>query len=229
MENFNPDVLSTMLQKLLRNRNGMAEYISLKNNTSFSRIYDFNTVYAIPENCIPPEGVDIVLTSPPYGDSKTTVAYGQFSRLANQWLGLEEINEVDKRSLGGIRALEFKTFNYPLLDNVLVSIAQKDKNRILDVISFYADYEKSIQNVSKVVKKGGIIAYVVGNRKVKGCQIMNDEITREFFERCGCAHIKTIIREIPNKRMPKLNSPSNVPGLTDSTMDCEYIVIFQKQ
>ena len=28
--------------------------------------------------------VDLLVTSPPYGDSKTTVAYGQFSRL-NVW------------------------------------------------------------------------------------------------------------------------------------------------
>lgn len=29
---------------------------------------------------------DLVLTSPPYGDSKSTVAYGQFSRLSIQWM-----------------------------------------------------------------------------------------------------------------------------------------------
>jgi len=27
----------------------------------------------------------MVVTSPPYGDSRTTVAYGQFSRWANEW------------------------------------------------------------------------------------------------------------------------------------------------
>lgn len=32
------------------------------------------------------EKVDLVLTSPPYGDSKTTVAYGQYSRLSIQWM-----------------------------------------------------------------------------------------------------------------------------------------------
>jgi DNA modification methylase len=31
--------------------------------------------------------IDLVFTSPPYGDSKTTVAYGQFSRLPLQWTG----------------------------------------------------------------------------------------------------------------------------------------------
>lgn len=32
------------------------------------------------------EQVDLIMTSPPYGDSKSTVAYGQFSRLSIQWL-----------------------------------------------------------------------------------------------------------------------------------------------
>jgi len=103
IEKFNPDVLSAMFEKLLRNRKGIADYISAKKNDSFSRVYDFNTVYELPENIILPESVDIIVTSPPYGDSRTTVAYGQFSRLSNQWLNFEEFNEVDKRSMGGTR------------------------------------------------------------------------------------------------------------------------------
>ena len=92
----------------------------------------------------------------------------------------------------------------------------------------HIDYEKSITNVAKVVKIGGIAAYVVGNRKVRGVEIPNDEITAEFFKRNGFRHIKTFIREIPNKRMPKRNSPTNVVGITDTTMNYEYIVILQK-
>ena len=173
--------------------------------------------------------MDIVITSPPYGDSRTTVAYGQFSRLSNQWLGLEKFNEVDRRSMGGIRKKEFKKFGFKPLDDVISQIAKIDKKRVYDVISFYIDYEKSIKNVSKVVKKRGIVAYVVGNRKVKGIEIPNDEITREFFERNGFKHIKTIIRKIPNKRMPRKTSPTNVAGITDTTMNYEYIVILQKE
>jgi len=229
IEKFNPDVLSIMIGKLIRNRNGMAEYISLKKDKAVSQIYDFNTVYQIPENILLPYSVDIVVTSPPYGDSRTTVAYGQFSRLSNQWLGFKENNEIDRKSMGGIRKKRFKNFNFKPLDRVLSQIAKIDKKRVYDVISFYADYESSIQNVSKVVKERGIVAYVVGNRRVKGIEIPNDEITREFFERNGFKHIQTIIREIPNKRMPKRNSPTNVAGITDTTMNYEYIVILQKR
>ncbi len=229
IEKFNPDVLSITIKKLIRNRNGMAEYISLKRNRAYSQIYHFDSVYQIPKNILPPDSVDIVVTSPPYGDSRTTVAYGQFSRLSNQWLGFEEINEVDKRSMGGTRKKIYKNFDFEPLDKILSEITEIDKNRVYDVISFYIDYEKSITNVSKVIKSGGIVAYVVGNRRVKGIEIPNDEITREFFERNGFKHIKTIIREIPNKRMPKKNSPSNVVGVTDRTMNYEYIVILQKE
>jgi hypothetical protein len=34
--------------------------------------------------------VNLVVTSPPYGDSGTTVAYAQFSWLSNSWLGLDD-------------------------------------------------------------------------------------------------------------------------------------------
>src|SRR5690606_9550546 len=54
------------------------------------------------------ESVDLIVTSPPYGDSKTTVAYGQFSRLSSQWLELggehytsETVARLDSDLLGG--------------------------------------------------------------------------------------------------------------------------------
>ncbi|XZJ61947.1 hypothetical protein ACSXEL_17120 (plasmid) [Clostridium perfringens] len=53
---------------------------------------------------IPANSFDLLITSPPYGDSKTTVAYGQFSRLSLQWLNLEmemEVNQLDNVMLGG--------------------------------------------------------------------------------------------------------------------------------
>lgn len=228
VKKFNPDVLSIMITKLFRNRKGMEEYVSLKKNNARSLIFDFNTVYGINKDILPLESIDIVMTSPPYGDSRTTVAYGQFSRLANQWLGIKDANEIDKRSMGGIRQRKFLKFQYDLLDETLKKIAEKDDKRVYDVISFYSDYKSSIEKVSKVVKRGGIVAYVVGNRRVKGIEIPNDEITREFFERNGFKHIETIIRKIPSKKMPKANSPTNVAGKTDNTINFEYIVILRK-
>ena len=47
-----------------------------------------------------------MITSPPYGDSQTTVAYGQYSRLAAEWIGLPNARKIDKLAMGGQHSKE---------------------------------------------------------------------------------------------------------------------------
>ncbi|MEJ5352317.1 MAG: DNA methyltransferase [Melioribacteraceae bacterium] len=227
-EKEDKDVFGIMISKLARNRTGLLEFINAHKNNSFTYIYDFNTVYKIPEDLIQSNSIDIVVTSPPYGDSRTTVAYGQYSRFANEWLGFKEANQVDKMLMGGEKRKHSHIFKSEILNDVINAIQNKDKERARDVISFYEDYEKSIMNVSTTIKRGGFVCYVVGNRTVKGINIPTDEITAELFESNGFDHIETIVRNIPNKRMPLKNSPTNVAGETSNTMKNEYIVICRK-
>ena len=225
---FNPDSFGIMLSKLSRNKAGLLEFIEKKQNGSAAKIFKFNTVDSVPKEIIPNESIDIVITSPPYGDSRTTVAYGQYSRLANQWMGIKNASKVDNLLMGGIRYNSRFKFNSQYLKETLEKIEEKDSKRMAEVESFFVDYKKSIDNVSKSVKKKGFICYVVGNRTVKGINIPMDLITKDFFEENGFRHIETIIRNIPNKRMPSQNSPSNIPGIKSSTMKNEFIVICEK-
>ena len=231
-ETFNPDTFKIFLEKLNENYNGLKKYNSKISDTVNTKIYDFNTIFGIPNNILKNESVDLIVTSPPYGDSKTTVAYGQFSRLANEWLGFNDSARLDSLLMGGKKSKETFRFKFPLLDNILDKIKQNDekksKKRELEVISFYKDYKKSISNVSKVVKKNGIVCYVVGNRRVNDMELPTDEITKFFFEENGFKHIETIVRNIPNKRMPLKTSPSNQSGKIVKTMNFEYIVIMKK-
>jgi DNA modification methylase len=222
------DVFGMMISKLSRNKKGLLEFMQSCNNETQTSVYDFNTVEKIPTNIIKPNSIDIVITSPPYGDSRTTVAYGQFSRLANEWLGYREANQIDNISMGGQKAVSGYIFRSDLLNDVVETIYKIDSDRGRDVIAFYQDYEKSINHVSAAIKKGGYACYVVGNRTVKGITIPTDEITAQLFIENNFTHIETIIRNIPNKRMPSKNSPSNVAGVTSTTMSNEFIVICQK-
>ena len=228
LEKFEPDVFGMMEFKLSRNRNGFINYLNKKNNRSKASVYSFNTVMGIPQTIIKENSVDLVVTSPPYGDSKTTVAYGQFSRLANQWLGVENASNIDNELMGGKKAQNGYMFNIEILDEIIENIKKQDDKRSKDVISFYRDYEKSIKNISRVLKKKRHVCYVVGNRCVKGFTIPTDEITINLFEKHNFKHIETIIRNIPNKRMPLENSPTNIKGKKSATMKNEYIVICQK-
>ena len=69
---------------------------------------------------------------------------------------------------------------------------------------------------------------VVGNRTVKGYQIPTHKIIQELGEDHDMRHIKTIFRNIPSKRIPIRNSPSNKKGDISNTITQEAIVILQK-
>ena len=226
MVEHNPDVFSTMVDQLSSNKEAMVALMhSLRDRLPRCAIHNFNTVAGIPGDLIDNGSVDLVVTSPPYGDSKTTVAYGQFSRLSSQWLGYENASRVDNELMGGKKLASVVSFGYKALDDVIDGIAEIDAKRSCEVASFFVDYRKSIENVASAVKRGGYACYVVGNRTVKGMEIPTAEATAAFFEMNGFKHVEMFRRNIPNKRMPSMNSPSNVPGKLGKTMKSECIVV----
>ncbi|MDE6812171.1 MAG: site-specific DNA-methyltransferase [Muribaculaceae bacterium] len=226
LEKFNPDVFCTFFSKVQRNSAGLEAFNKL-GKKDLAAVYDFNTSKYIPAEILPDGSVDMVVTSPPYGDSHTTVAYGQFSRWANEWFDFENARNLDRILMGGTISNE-KIFETVTVQKELDAIKAADEKRYHEVISFLNDYWNSIQNVARIVRKGGRVCYVVGNRRVKDIQINLDFFTAEMFEKCGFKHEITIMRDIPNKRMPSKNSPTNIAGEKASTMTSEYIVILTK-
>lgn len=207
MELHNPNTFGIFFNKVVRNIEGL-KLLNKVNSTQKVQVYDFDTCHVNPKEVLSRD-IDFVLCSPPYGDSKTTVAYGQFSRLSNQWLGIENASQIDNMLMGGNRKNDMIDFHSEYAKKELNEIKEEDAKRFIEVESFLNDYKSSIDNVAKAVRHKGRIAYVVGNRTVKGVQIPLDYITVELFEKNGFDHITTIVREIPNKRMPKANSPTN--------------------
>ena len=178
---------------------------------------------------------DVVLTSPPYGDSRTTVAYGQFSIFTNSWIcGLEKARSLDKILMGGdikrnIKGDIKKGHDITgLISEYIQEVYAIDEKRALEVKSFYVDLAISINKVAEAIKRNGYSIYIVGNRIVKGVSLPTDRFIAEQFNQHGLKHVVTYERVISNKRMPKLNSPTNEVGKKMSTMNQEYIVVCQK-
>ncbi len=232
LSNFNPDPFKIMAEKLEKNYLG---YLAFKRHMDLleykpkADIYSFNSVKDIPNEFIPSNYADIVITSPPYGDSHTTVAYGQYSRLSIEWLSLSNSNEdVDKTSMGGSRAPQIIKFECSPLDLAIEEIGSKNEKRAKEVVSFYIDLRQSIKNVSKIVKQNGYVCYIVADRTVSEVMLPTSEAIKCFFNDEGFQEFGTYLRNIPNKRMPMLNSPTNVSGNKSKTMTKEFIIIMKK-
>ena len=228
LEQHNPDVGAMFFSKVVRNLRGMTQLTQQTKGSTWVRILEADTRH---QTSVPSNSIDLVITSPPYGDSRTTVAYGQFSRLSLQWLGLswEEIRNIDNRLLGGRRVVTLEAAaQTPTLRKILNQVAKEDEKRALDVANFYYDFTQCLNELCRVCKLDAKACFVVGNRTVKRIPIPTDRILIEIAERCGFEYVDRFYRNIPNKRMPRKNSPSNVPGDLGRTITQEHIVVLKK-
>ncbi|MCX6155997.1 MAG: modification methylase [Candidatus Kapabacteria bacterium] len=218
--NFNPDVFGIYFKRL-------NDTLSIYSRFYYPKLSD-NVKVDVQYSKFQPtkDEFDIVLTSPPYGDSRTTVAYGQFSTLSNEWTGIDYARKIDGMLMGGIKSKYL--LSKGLISDSIAAIYKEDNNRALEVSSFYNDLAASIVKVAQTVKIGGKIIYIVGNRIVKNVQLPTDQFIAEKFEENGFKHLITYERALSSKAMPSKNSPSNKTGITVNTMLFEYIVVCEK-
>lgn len=181
---------------------------------------------------------DLLLTSPPYGDNKTTVPYGQHSYLPLQWIDLEDIGEnvsstclsstaaIDSLSLGGSlqnalnkrRLLEAVS---PSFKKTMEELEKEPKDRKIRIASFCLDLNNSLEAVLPQMRPNAYMIWVIGNRRVAQRTIPSDTILSELLESKGASYISTLQRKIPTKRMAIKNNFA-------ATMATESILVFKK-
>lgn len=184
------------------------------------------------------DAVDLVFTSPPYGDNLTTVPYGQFSYLPLQWIPSSDICysipddllsstlAIDSSSLGGSkRKAREKAERVAGRSSSFLEVFDRlmrlegDYAKRVAVFSF--DLVASFDSFSDKLRHDGLMFVTIGNRSVGGEIIPLDKILAESLEDRHVIQLGEIEREIPRKRMPNRNSIS-------STMNKEKVLIFRK-
>jgi len=171
---------------------------------------------------LPDCSVDAVVTSPPYGEERSTVSYTRWSRVSAPWLGFttEMFRSASRASLGesprqGWRLPE-------TLRAALEPVAREDPLLARAASRFFADYFSSLGEMARVLVRGGRCCVVVGDRSLRRRRIPVGAITREMGEALGLGHIKSFKRRIPSKSIPW----SVAKG---ETIHGENIVIMRKQ
>ncbi len=226
---FNPDVYEVFRANVRRCIPLMRSFCNAlpKGYTQSRIIYSDNRQAPIEDG-----SVDLVVTSPPYGDHGTTVAYGQFSRYPAHWISLDydDVRSVDRRALGGKSLRDYD--EYALESNMLretyLKIHKNNPKRAKQFFNFFFDYNQSLEAMYQKLKSGGHAGIVIGNRLMARVRVPTDGITAELGIALGFRQIQTIPRDIPTKRMPWQNAPENIEGAKADTMHNENIVILVK-
>lgn len=186
-------------------------------------------------NTLSDNSIDLIVTSPPYGDNSTTVTYGQYSILPIFWINrkdlgrfdeqlIQNFSSIDSHSLGGCKNAGDKNHDSQVLADYLLKIDSSKKRK---VINFISDYLKVMDQLSRVLKPNKYILLTLGNRRVDNQVVPLSDITIEYFRKKGFRLEKSIMRNIPSKRMPR--RVSRVKEESVESMNKEVVLIFQKK
>ncbi len=180
---------------------------------------------------------DVIMTSPPYGDNKTTIPYGQYAFLPLQWIPREDISPfieagvlanthaLDTASLGGSaknaadRAEELRA-EFESVKKYLAKLSAKGSG-VKRFGAFFGDLDPCIEQICNSTNPGGYHAWTIGSRHIEGIRVPMEEILEEMLDKRDVGTIGRIHRTIHAKKMAARNNLS-------STMNTEIIVLAKK-
>ncbi|WPC66370.1 DNA methyltransferase [Rhodoferax ferrireducens] len=183
------------------------------------------------------ELANIVITSPPYGDNRTTIPYGQYSYLPLKWIPLSDIagnvtkgivdntHSTDTASLGGsaqraiLRGDEMCSSFKQYKETLEALKGNEDGQKRF--AAFASDLKRSIDILSMKTASDGFHVWTVGERKIGGTPIPMAALVTEMLQKNDIQPVYTASRRILSKRMATRNTVGD-------TMDAEQIIIARK-
>jgi site-specific DNA-methyltransferase (cytosine-N4-specific) len=187
---------------------------------------------------VEPGSVDLVMTSPPYGDSRTTVQYGAVSDLSLavlrhvQGLGINmlKVGEIDRKCLGG--KIRRNLDNIEINDYWAGASASDFAHRLR---SFLEDYADHCRVIADALKPGGKAVFVLSRRSLGGYRVKLDQYTIDLLARFDISLLNIETRAVKGKRLPyRINRFAAAKDANRSsvgsrpTMNEELVLHFQK-
>lgn len=177
--------------------------------------------------------VDLLITSPPYGDNNTTVPYGLFSSLSLKWIDskdldlegweLDSYSVIDSHSLGnGHTEISLNEEHLNLLSPYLSKISLEKAKKVK---KFFHAYFECLDIFTEIANK--YIVLTLGNRTVDRVKIDLANISGNYLQKKGFIEYQTASRIIMNKRTPALTS--KVKNKPVESMSKEYIMIYERR
>ncbi|MFA7075845.1 MAG: DNA methyltransferase [Candidatus Izemoplasmatales bacterium] len=237
------DCIQSFKEKLYSNVNAIVEFKALRRGEKERIYYGDSKRILRDRRRFAANSIDLVITSPPYGDNATTITYGQYSVLPLRWVPLADIHDaivedvitnlsrIDRSSLGGVNYQLEQLLESGILqasnqlnDFVSMLLAEKMTDKARKVASFILDFSEVLQNLSPVVKPGKLLIFTVGNRHVNKTEFPLHLVLRQLAEVYGMNMLYDFRRNIIKN---KNYVDTSVQGF--KTINKETIMILQKR
>jgi len=174
---------------------------------------------------LPPNSVDVAITSPPYLNA---IDYLRGHRLSLVWFGygLPALRSLRAASIGSERSAKITASE---LERLLPEAGDVDKlpPREFGMLRRYAqDVYGFVSELARVVKKGGRVLLVVGNSCLKGVPLCNADINVAAAKMLGLQVVRRSERPLPPSRRYLPTPLPKKSGTLDRRMNCETLLAF---
>ena len=178
---------------------------------------------------VPPDSVDLIVSSSPY---VTSYEYADLHQLSTIWLDLaEDLTEYKKRFIGtSYKKYENKKLRSRLGLNIVDKMRGINQKMAKEIEAFFIDMEEVFDESFRILKSRGRCCYVIGDTKLKGVGVLNAEVFAESLQHSGFKLDRIIKREIPSKILPQKRDErtgrfASNDNANSEAYPVEYIVI----
>ncbi|WP_158920370.1 hypothetical protein [Streptomyces sp. NBRC 109706] len=171
------------------------------------------------------ESVDAVMTSPPY---LIAIDYLRGHRLSLVWMGysISYLRSLRAENIGSETGISVEA---PLGEIVKCSFEGALPDRSLRIIGRYVtDIDQVMSELSRVVKPGGAISFVMADARMNGVPISIEVILRRLGQWNGLRVRSRLSRELPENRR-YLPPPGNAKNALSGRMKEEVILTFERE
>lgn len=239
--NVDVDVVRTEYRKKPRENVNVCGLVSNKIKRFIEDLVTFKKLKIPPSNveavlgdarklAIEGSSVDFIVTSPPYGIE--AVSYLRTHMLSYRVLYevlKTDYKEQGKAMIGSDFVTDVKLVSGELLSptaktffKALQTTKKSDLLRIVQMIQYFQDMEKSFSEISRVLKENCFAVIVIGNKSLLKQKIPTHKIFAEIAENYGL----TLRDSLPAKLV--CNNPTAVTPWSERTIQSEYLLTFQK-
>lgn len=189
-------------------------------------------------------GVDLIITSPPY---VTSYEYADLHQLSLLWFGNDKKDFKDwyrfssnftdfrKNFIGtSCKNKQKGEIGSQIGSNITENLYVLDKAISKDVSNYFIDMNLAFREMYRVLEKGKHACIVIGNTELRGVSILNAEVATEQMLKVGFKHRHIIKREVPNKMITpwRDTNTGKFTSMKNPNKKCayeyEYVLIMEK-
>lgn len=176
---------------------------------------------------VPPGGIDMVITSPPYGGAQK---YIRASSLSLGWLGFTEktsLREFERVSIGREHYSKHEILQeYKLGIEDAEAVVQRVRSvnplRAHIAANYLMEMREALAQIHRSIRAGGSFVLIIGNNEVCGIPFLSSEYLRRYCQELGFSLELCLIDTIKSRGlMTKRNKTAGI-------ISREWVYLFRK-